>query len=369
MRSSRVIGIACVGVMMLTGTPRLAQPAPATQPTASTPDAALTDKARELYIEGQKAGTKKKWGEAYANLLAAWSLKRHWQIAGVLGWVEVELGKYRDAAEHLAHYLREAPKDKVKERQSAEVLLVEARKRVGALQLKVEPAGAEVVVDGQILGKAPLSTEVFVDPGTKVIEARRDGYAPAKRTIEATAGAPTQMVAMSLVKQDASTVLAGSSATHGGRSSDTKSAAGASARSEAGVKNQGSDEGGPSKGLIIAGIASSVVAIGAGTAFAIVSTGHGTDADDRLQALRQKGGSKPCSVPALAAECTDVVDALAARDRFGNLALWGFLVGGVLGAGTAVYALATPRQKLPATVRAIPVADTHSGGILMVGNW
>jgi hypothetical protein len=360
MRTSRAIGIACMGLTMLISAPLLAQPTSTAQTAASTPDTALTDKARELYIEGQKAGTKKKWGEAYANFLAAWSLKRHWQVAGNLGWVEVELGKYRDAAEHLALYLREAPKDKVKERQSAEVLLAEARKRVGALQLNVEPAGAEVLVDGASVGKAPLAGEVFVEPGKRAIEARLDGYTTMKTTMEMAAGASRE-VPLRLVKSEASAEKAGGNSVF----KDSKSNEGTRTESE---------ERGPSKTVIIAGIATSVVAIGAGVGFAVASNGYASDADKQRAATEQRGVPYPCSTPAYAKECGDHTDTVEAQRTYANLSVFSVVLGGVLGATTAIYALMTPASKPAATkptttVRAAPVAMARGGGVVIVGRW
>jgi Tfp pilus assembly protein PilF len=119
------------------------------------------------------AAAKGRWSEAHASFLAAWSLKQHYQSLGNLGMSEAMLGKWRDAATHLSRYLREAPKEKVEERKSAEALLAQARTKVGAITVRVEPAGAEVFVDGKAAGRAPLEGEMFVEPGAHVLTSAR----------------------------------------------------------------------------------------------------------------------------------------------------------------------------------------------------
>ena len=53
-----------------------------------------------------KAAGKKDWTAAHAAFLEAWKLNEHYQIAANLGSMEIKLGRFRDAAEHLAIYLR-----------------------------------------------------------------------------------------------------------------------------------------------------------------------------------------------------------------------------------------------------------------------
>lgn len=88
-----------------------AQPPGADAPVAEIGkgDPALrTVEARRRYQEGNAAMKLHQWQRAYEAYLAAWRQRPHWQIAGSLGEVELELGKYRDSADHLALFLREA---------------------------------------------------------------------------------------------------------------------------------------------------------------------------------------------------------------------------------------------------------------------
>jgi hypothetical protein len=359
---------------MLCGAPLFAQSVHPTQPAqpaqSSAPSAettALTDKARELYLEGQKAGAKKRWGEAYANFLAAWSLKRHYQVAGNLGWVEVELGRHREAAEHLAYYLREAPKEKVKERQSVEVLLAEARKHVGALVVNVEPAGAEVFVDGVSVGKAPLVGEVFVDPGQRTITARAEEYSAARQVIEAVKGT-SQSVTLSLVVPQAATT-SGSTNRSAGEAAAGDVAAGGGARTAGDGAGTTAGASGASKGLIIAGAVTSAFIVGAGVVFAVVANGHAADAEEQSTMAIQEGVRDPCLMAAYGERCEEHKSTLSAGETFTNLSISSFVLGSALGAGTVIYALVSPRSKPNKSVQVAPVVASRGGGLVLSGRW
>src|SRR5262249_11215431 len=86
---------------------------------APSKDDALSDTARELFIKGAKASEQQKWDQCRAALLAAWGIKKQWQIAGNLAACELELGMFRDAAEHVAYFLREMPATAGADRRSA----------------------------------------------------------------------------------------------------------------------------------------------------------------------------------------------------------------------------------------------------------
>jgi hypothetical protein len=351
----------CAALILLQAAPLVAQPAGSKVVPGET--AEMTDKARELYNAGSDALQKGRWGEAHANLLAAWSLKKHHQIAGNLAAVEVQLGRYREAAEHLAYYLREAPATKQKERQSAQALLIDARKHLGALTIKVEPTGAEVLVDGAVVGKAPLSGEVFVEPGKWTIEARLDGYTTARTTVEMAAGSSRE-VPLTLVGVEAKS------------DADVPRAVGASgvavkSGSPSARKGEGKETGekGPNKGVIIAGIGASVVAVGMGVGFAIGSNVNAGEADEKLAALLRQGGPKPCSIPELLGTCREIDDRNRASDTFTDVSIWSFVAGGLLGVGTAIYVLVPRRSEPTSAVRALPVVVDGGGGVVVVGGW
>ncbi|MDC0744755.1 hypothetical protein [Polyangium mundeleinium] len=157
------------------------------EPALPPPDVATT-RAGQLYDEGLDLYGAERFSEAHAALVAAWSLKKHYQIAGVLGDCEMRLGKYRDAAEHLTYYVRDYPKDQPAAKiEQARKMLDEAKGHLGTLTIRVDEPGADVFVDGKHVGPSPLVDPVFVDPGTRLIEAQRSS-GKTMQTVEVRAG-------------------------------------------------------------------------------------------------------------------------------------------------------------------------------------
>jgi hypothetical protein len=304
--------------------------------------------------------TEKKWGEAEAAFRSAWALNPTFDVAYNLGNTEYRLGKYRDAAEYLSFALRVWPllESTAGLRPIAEKRLAESRAFIGALTVKVNVEHAEVLVDGQVVGKAPLPGEVFVTPGAHVLEAKLKGYVGAKEAVQIDKGAAKtiELKLSAIVPMDAA----------GGEAVATAKPQEGLAR---GTESAVSD-GGLRKKLIIAGIASSAVAITGGVVLAIVSNGHGTDADSQQAALLQEAGGRACEMPTtLAQRCEQQRSSLATRDTFRDLSIWSFVAGGAVGIGTAVYGLATTRAKPTSAVRVVPVATAHAGGLVIVGEW
>ncbi|EYF02605.1 tetratricopeptide repeat protein [Chondromyces apiculatus] len=157
---------------------------PALAQQAEDPNARATAR----YEAGQAAAKKGRWQEAYAAFREAWSLRKHPQIALNLGRAALKIGQPREAADRLSYFLREvkdlAPADK----KQVEVLLVDARKKVGSLTIGVNRQDAEFFVDGESVGKGARTEEVFVDPGEHQVEARVDGGETARAEVEAKAG-------------------------------------------------------------------------------------------------------------------------------------------------------------------------------------
>ncbi len=132
-----------------------------------------SDRARSLFKQGLEALASRKYEVARSSLLEAFKLSPSYDVAGALGQAELELGRHRDAAEHLELSLREFPPSEslqVRKRVSSGLEL--AKKRVGGLRLSVVPDGTEVRVDGVVIGTVPLAPLVFVEPGSHELEAR-----------------------------------------------------------------------------------------------------------------------------------------------------------------------------------------------------
>ncbi|MCC6556134.1 MAG: hypothetical protein IT372_24505 [Polyangiaceae bacterium] len=303
--------------------------APAAKQTTNA-SASAAERAAQLYAEGNAFYDQGKYREAEARYQAAWDLQQSFDVAGNLGNVEMLVGQPRDAAEHLSHAMKIAPlgSGSAEKRKFLQGRLAEARKQVGALQISVNLQGADVFVDGKPVGKSPLETEVFVDPGERVIEARHGGET-AKQTVLVAKGS-SQPVPLTI-------------------------------------------ETGPDMTIVIAGGAVGVAGLASGLVFTILSNGKASDANALHDELERTGGAGACNSPANQAKCADLSSLREDEALFGNVAVWSFIGGGVALAGTAVYMLTStsgePAAEPATGVRAMPVVTAKGAGLILGGRF
>ncbi|XXY20138.1 PEGA domain-containing protein [Sorangium sp. So ce216] len=330
-----------------------AQPKPRARPKLQrAPGEAMSDKARKLYLEGVAASEKNRWADAYASFVAAWALQKHYTIVGGIGTCELMLERYRDAAEHLAVYVREIEKDATAtpaERAAAAEAYAEARARVGAVIVSASVPGAQVEVDGSPVGKTPLLDPVFLEPGPHTITVRHDGYTPKNTAVEVAAGSEIQS-AFKLEKPVMSAPPPPRSAPPPPAPDATK----------------------PNVGLLVAGGSVAAAGVIAGVVFTFAANGRASD--KRKQWAVVDGidrGEVDCTKPAdgnPTQQCAKLNSLVDDRDLFSNLALWSFVGGGTAALGTLGYWLASPSSPPEKQhVRVFPLVTPGGGGIAAGG--
>jgi hypothetical protein len=281
-----------------------------------------TDKARELHVEGDEFYKKADYARARVSYIAAWALKKNWQLAGSLGDCELKLGMNRDAAEHLAYFLRVSPNQPPAP--AAKKLYEDARAKIGTITIAVDTPGADIVVDGKVIGKSPMEDPVFVDPGRHFVEARLG----AKRATFEVDSAPAGSTAgVSLVLENA-------------RRSMTPAIVVGSVGGAALVG-----------GVILIGLAES----------------KKSDLQTLVQETRH---SCPIGDTSPKGSCATLASAASSADTFGNLGIAGLVVGGVAAAGVATYLLWPSSRGDGQTGRVLhvlPTVSTNSGGLLLSG--
>ncbi len=135
------------------------------------------------------------------KLLEAFNLRQSTDIAGNLGATELELGLFRDAAEHFSYSLRTMPASAdPQKREATKTRLATAKEKVGTLTIKVNVEGATVFIGDKAIGLSPLPAEAYVDPGSVTIRATADEYQGARQTLEVQAGSSAE-VSIELTKK------------------------------------------------------------------------------------------------------------------------------------------------------------------------
>jgi hypothetical protein len=328
MRSATNTTVACLAALLLA----LPATARATGPSPSPETTVMTDKARQLYEEGLAAIQKSKWLEARASLVAAWSLNKHWQIAANLAGCELELGKFRDAAEHAAFYLQNAPLDR---RARAEAVLARAKQKIGTLTVNASPDAAEVRVDGDVVGQVPLDGPLYLEPGVHVVLVRAPGRADAMQNVPLAAG---ESRAITVSAPDAPPPPPTPSRT------------------------------GPSTALLVAGGVTTGVALVVGTALEVASKSKASTASTDFATVVMQRGPAACAQQT-APGCQALNDTIVSKSTLGSAAAWTFIGAGVVGAATLVYGLAAPRGPARSGVLVAPVITAREGGLLLRGVW
>lgn len=301
-------------------------------------------RATELYKKGNEFYDKSKWADAETMYRAAFDLKKSFEIAGNLGDVEMIQGKPRDAAEHLAYAIRQfPPTGKPAQRVALEKRLQDATNLIGTVNIKVSVLGAEVFLDGVSLGKAPLEHELYVDRGDHVVEAKKEGYEPAKEKLTATPGS----------KHDLSLTLKQKPKPVPVKKPDE-------------VEDSGSDK---SVALLVGGGIVTTVALATGIGMTVAANGKSSDADAQRAGMPVGVCASPIAA-AYQASCTTLLDTLNDQDSFTNTAIAAYVIAGVAGAATATYALwPTRKSSGVASVRPVPVVTATESGLWLTGTF
>jgi tetratricopeptide (TPR) repeat protein len=142
------------------GAPAFAQPAD--DPTIKA--------ARARFQEGVAYYDKGEYENARAAFLQAYALRKHPAVLLNLAQSSLRANHPLEAAKYFQQYLRDSSSLSPAQRADAERGLTEARQKLGRIEISA-PAGAAVVVDGEMVGSAPLSEPVDVEPGNHKVKA------------------------------------------------------------------------------------------------------------------------------------------------------------------------------------------------------
>jgi hypothetical protein len=175
--------MAITAALLLRGTAS-AQPAAPAPPGDSS-----AAEARRLLEQGADAYQKGDYPGAEAAFEQSFKLKPTYDTASNLGSAEAKQGKHREAAEHFAFALRNLPTSESPDTQEKLAkLLAESKAKVVTLQLEVNAVGAEVILNGNAVGKSPIEGDVFADAGTLLVVANAPKYERFEKTENFAAG-------------------------------------------------------------------------------------------------------------------------------------------------------------------------------------
>jgi tetratricopeptide (TPR) repeat protein len=318
-------------------------------------DADSEQRAEELRKKGNALSREGRLADAIEAYRSSFKISETYAVAANLGSVELKLGRYRDAADHLAFAIRMSPHDaKRAVTEALENALASAKKHVGALKIRVSVDNAEVTIDGAPIDWLDLASEVYLEPGVHTIAATRAGYAADRRTVEARAGA-----LLDVALAPAPPLAASSPPAEPAPLAHAPPAEG--------------EGGGARVPLLIAGAGTATVGTALGVVFTVLANGKSSQAHVLGNELRARAGDAACSPPMVnAADCSNLKKTLTSQSVYANTAAWLFIASGAVALGTGAYALwpvLRGKSSTGASVRALPAAGVRSGGMVVTGEF
>ncbi len=160
LRSRVLVALAAAAAPLLAASPALAQPVDE-----------VTDAARQRFQEGVELFDKGRFKEARAAFLQAYLLKRHPAVLLNLAQSELRSGYEHTAAMRFVEFLKKPGNSDPAMIDDARKGLNAAKSKVGELTIQARE-GAEIFVDNEPAGTAPLSGPVYVTPGSHRVEVR-----------------------------------------------------------------------------------------------------------------------------------------------------------------------------------------------------
>ncbi|WP_437709325.1 hypothetical protein WMF45_33515 [Sorangium sp. So ce448] len=321
---------------------------------ADTP-ADVSARQRALFDKGVRLYDQSRWAEARAVFLEAWALKKSYAVATNLGDVELIVGDARSAAVHLAYALRELPADEAPAlRTLLTKRLAEARQLVGTLRVWVTPPEAELLVDGKPLLEEEAAYEIYLEPGTHRLAARRAGYAEAEQVVTVAAGGSHE-AALALAELPAATP-----------------ASNAPTPPHATPARQVKVEPGALRSWVpvIALGAASVVGLGVGAGMTVASNAASANVDRQMREILGEGGQCAKPTDAFVARCSEIRRTGTRADALGNAARVAYIAAGALAVATVGYVL-WPSSKPSQSAHVGAWLDVRSDGLGVgaVGVW
>jgi hypothetical protein len=342
-------------------------PVVTTLPARAQTSATETAKVTQLFKSGKAAFGKGDMAEAERYFADAFALRKSSDIAANLAQAELEQQKYRAAAEHFQWALANLlPSASDAQRKAVEAGLSKSRAEVATLRLEIKPEGSDVLVGELNVGKAPLASGVYVDPGEVIVSVKHEGFIAIDKRVMVSKGTE-QAVEIALVPKDDATPIAASAPVDSGLKSDVSASNGADSSPRSAHKS-----------LAPAYAATGVAVAGGVTGLVLLlSANSKADDADRIRDDLQNQGGCGDGGTAPAASCADLIDRREGIDTTRKIEVGAFVVGGVaaLVAGYFYWdALshrsgASARQASPSPFAITPRVDlsraaSHDGGAL-----
>ena len=315
------------------------------------PDAASQRQAADLRKKANALAGKGDLEGALVAYKASLELDETCGAAANLGALELQLGKHRDAAEHLSLATQVCERDGQDPTLAKALVdrLGQAKAKVGTLKIHVSIDNLNVWVDGREVDRLDLGA-TYVDPGSHTVSATSNGSAVDQKTVTVNAGA---VVEVELGPSAPAATL-------------PRTAFPTSPQSETPTPP-------PTKSLaiLVTGAALAATGVALGIGFTVAANDKYSQAIAARNALVAQSGPAACGVQGNAAPCASLRGVWQDHDTFTDVAFWSFLAAGAVAAGTVTYAVwpVSKEPQTPTTAQVTPIMTPNGGGLVVNGTF
>ena len=144
--------------------------------------------ARRAFEEGVQLLEDARYAEAVSSLERSLAIREVPPVLYNLALAYRGTGAYLRAIATFERFLAVAP-PREPLRGDANTIIAELRRALSRARIDVVGRATEVRVDDRVISQGDVTTEVDLDPGRHVVEARRQGYRPAVRALTLAPGA------------------------------------------------------------------------------------------------------------------------------------------------------------------------------------
>lgn len=156
-------------------------------PTSGT--ATDVDEARTRFQRGVELYKERSFDAALAEFTRAYELVPNYRVLYNIAQVQVERHDYASALRYFEDYLRQGASDVTPERrEQVEREIASLQARIAELMVRSNVTGAELSVDGVLVGTLPLNKPLQVSSGVHRLVVRKPGYSAVERTISVAGG-------------------------------------------------------------------------------------------------------------------------------------------------------------------------------------
>ena len=178
---ARLAGLSVGVCLVLVGGSAWAQPeaaAPPAAPSSAAPASAeVLKEAGERYARGLSLYGDGEFLLALVEFERAYQLSSNYKVLYNIGQVRIQLGRYAKAKEALEDYLKAGGANLSPERtQAVNKDLATLAERTASLNIVTREVGADISLDGKVIGTSPLSAPLVVDAGEHNLVLHKSGF-------------------------------------------------------------------------------------------------------------------------------------------------------------------------------------------------